>query len=69
MSPLLVERLNLMLRLYLPRNLKRQPLTDAERAAYDGPWPPGARRAMRVFPRDIVTGMRYLQEVEDCCRG
>jgi haloalkane dehalogenase len=64
LSPLLVERLNLMLRLYLPRSLKRQPLTDAERAAYEGPWPPGARRVMSVFPREIVTGKRYLQEVE-----
>jgi haloalkane dehalogenase len=64
LSPLLVERLNLMLRLYLPRNLKRQPLTDVERAAYEGPWPPGARHALTVFPREIVTGKRYLQEVE-----
>ena len=63
-SPLLVERLNLMLRLYLPRNLKRQGLSDAERAAYEGPWPPGARGVMRVLPREIVTGKRYLQEVE-----
>ena len=41
LSPLLVDRLNLMLRLYLPFNLKRGRLTDAERAAYDGPFPPG----------------------------
>jgi haloalkane dehalogenase len=64
LSPLLVERLNLMLRLYLPRNLKRGPLTGAERAAYHGPWPPGARGVMAVLPREIVTGKRYLREVE-----
>jgi haloalkane dehalogenase len=64
LSPLLVERLNLMLRLYLPRNLKRARLTDAERAAYDGPWPAGARYPMRVLPREIVTGKRYLRDVE-----
>jgi haloalkane dehalogenase len=45
-------------------NLKRQALTDAERSAYEGPWPPGARRVMRVLPREIVTGKRYLREVE-----
>jgi haloalkane dehalogenase len=64
LSPLLVERLNLMLRLYLPLNLKRRRLTDAERAAYAGPWPAGARGAMRVLPREIVTGRRYLRQVE-----
>jgi haloalkane dehalogenase len=61
---LLVERLNLMLRLYLPFNLKRGPLTDVERAAYHGPFPPGHRAAMRVFPREIVRGRAFLREVE-----
>jgi haloalkane dehalogenase len=64
LSPLLVDRLNLMLRLYLPLNLKRGALTDRERAAYEGPWPPGARKVMRVMPREIVAGRRYLREVE-----
>jgi haloalkane dehalogenase len=64
LSPLLVERLNLMLRLYLPLNLKRSKLTDAERAAYEGPFPPGRRGVMRVFPREIVAGRAYLREVE-----
>ncbi len=64
LSPLLVDRLNLMLRLYLPFNLKRGRLTDAERAAYDGPFPPAKRSIMRVFPREIVRGRAYLSEVE-----
>jgi haloalkane dehalogenase len=64
LSPLLVDRLNLMLRLYLPRNLKRAPLTTAERAAYDGPFPPGRRSTMRIFPGEIVRGRAYLREVE-----
>jgi haloalkane dehalogenase len=64
LSPLLVERLNLMLRLYLPLSLKRGRLTDAERAAYEGPFPPGARATMRVLPREIVRGRAYLREVE-----
>jgi haloalkane dehalogenase len=64
LSPLLVDRLNLMLRLYLPLNLKRAKLTDAERAAYHGPFPRGERSAMRAFPRELVAGRAYLQEVE-----
>ena len=64
LSPLLVERLNLMLRLYLPLSLKRGRLSDAERAAYGGPFPPGKRSVMRVFPREIVRGRAYLREVE-----
>jgi len=64
LSPLLVDRLNLMLRLYLPLNLKRGPLSDAERAAYEGPFPPGKRSLMRVFPREIVRSRAYLREVE-----
>ena len=64
LSPLLVDRLNLMLRLYLPLNLKRGRLSPAERAAYEGPFPPGNRSVMRVFPREIVRGRAYLREVE-----
>lgn len=63
-SPLLVDRLNLMLRVYLPRNLKRAKLTHDERAAYEGPFPPERRHIMRVFPREIVAGKAYLREVE-----
>jgi haloalkane dehalogenase len=64
LSPLLVDRLNLMIRLYLPFNLKRASLTDAERGAYEGPFPPDKRWIMRVFPREIVRGRAYLREVE-----
>lgn len=64
LSPLLVDRLNLMLRFYLPFNLKRGRLTEVERAAYDGPFPPARRSVMRVFPREIVRGRAFLREVE-----
>ena len=64
LSWLLVERLNLMLRLYLPMNLKRQRLTDRERAAYEGPWPPGARSVMSIMPREIITGRSFFRQVE-----
>ena len=64
LSPLLVERLDLMVRLYLPVNLKRGPLTAAEKRAYEGPWPPRRRRPMTILPREIVTGRAYLREVE-----
>ena len=64
LAPLLVDRLNVMLRLYLPLNLKRRALTAAERAAYDGPFPRGRRSVMQVFPREIVRGRAYLREVE-----
>jgi haloalkane dehalogenase len=63
LSPLLVDRLNLMLRLYLPFSLKRAKLTATEKAAYAGPFPPDRRHIMRVFPRDIVAGKAFLHEV------
>ncbi len=61
---LTVNRLNLMLRLYLPLNLKRGKLTAPERGAYDGPFPPDRRHIMRVLPREIVTGRANLRAVE-----
>lgn len=64
LGSLTVERLDLMLRLYLPLNLKRGRLTDAERAAYAGPFPRDRRHVMRVLPREITAGRAYLQEVE-----
>jgi haloalkane dehalogenase len=64
LSPLLVDRLNLMLRVYLPFNLKRGRLTDAERAAYAGPFPRPKRSIMAVFPREIIRGRGWLREVE-----
>jgi haloalkane dehalogenase len=69
LSPLLVERLNLMLRLYLPLGLRRGRLSDAERAAYEGPFPRGARSTIRVLPREIVRGRAYLREVESSLRN
>lgn len=64
LSPVLVDRLNLMLRLYLPRNLKRAALTDAERGAYEGPFPRSRRHIMRTFPRALVAAAPYLRSVE-----
>jgi haloalkane dehalogenase len=64
LGSLSVERLDLMLRLYLPLNLKRGRLTDAERAAYEGPFPRERRHIMRVLPREITSGRAYLREVE-----
>ncbi len=61
---LTVERLNLMLRVYLPLNLKRGGLTETERAAYAGPFPRDRRRVMRVLPREIVVGRAALRRVE-----
>jgi haloalkane dehalogenase len=63
LSPLLVDRLDLMQRAYLPLNLKRGRLSDAERAAYAGPFSGGRRAVMRVFPREILRSRAYLEEV------
>ena len=64
LSAVLVERLNVMLRLYLPASLRRGGLSNTERAAYEGPFRDGRRSAMRVFPNEIVRGRPYLREVE-----
>jgi haloalkane dehalogenase len=64
LGALTVERMDLMLRLYLPRSLKRGPLTAAERAGYAGPFPRERRHIMRVMPREIRAGGAYLREVE-----
>ena len=64
LSPLLVDRLDLMIRLYLPLNLKRGRLTARERAAYEGPFSDGRRSVMRAFPREIARSRDYLAEVE-----
>lgn len=61
---LTIDRLNLMIRLYLPRNLKRGPLTEPERAAYEGPFPRERRHITSVLPREIVAGRAYLRAVE-----
>jgi haloalkane dehalogenase len=59
-----VERLDLMLRLYLPLGLKRGRLTASERRAYAGPFPRERRHVMRVLPREITAGRAWLAEVE-----
>ncbi len=64
LGALTVERLDLMLRLYLPLNLKRGRLTASERRAYAGPFPRDRRHVMRVLPREITAGRAWLEEVE-----
>ncbi len=64
LGPLLVDRLDLILRLFLPLSLKRAKLTPAEKAAYAGPFPRGRRATMRVFPREIVAGRAALRAVQ-----
>ena len=61
---LLVDELNLMLRLYLPLGLRRGRLSRRERAAYRGPFPRERRWIMRVYPRAIVADRAFLREVE-----
>jgi haloalkane dehalogenase len=65
LGPLLVDRLNLILRLFLPLSLKRAKLTPAEKAAYAGPFPGGRRATMRVFPREIVAGRAAIRAVQE----
>jgi haloalkane dehalogenase len=64
LGPLLVDRLDVMLRVFLPRSLRRAQLTPAELAAYEGPFRDGDRRAMRVLPRELTTGRAFLAQVE-----
>ncbi|MDQ3871672.1 MAG: alpha/beta fold hydrolase, partial [Chloroflexota bacterium] len=64
LSPLLVDRLNLFLKVALPGGIKRRKLSEPELAAYHGPFPRGARQPMRIFPREIVASRRYLRQVE-----
>lgn len=64
LGALTVERLDLMLRLYLPLGLKRGRLTATERRAYAGPFPRERRHIMRVLPREITEGRDWLAEVE-----
>ena len=64
LAPLLVDRLNLFVNVFLPGGVKRRKLGKQELAAYRGPFPPGHRTPMRVFPREIVASRPFLEEVE-----
>ena len=64
LGSLLVDRADVMQRVFLPRSLRRSKLTAAEVAAYAGPFPPGHRSPMRVFPRELVAGRAFLRDVE-----
>jgi haloalkane dehalogenase len=65
LSPLLIERLNLFVNVFLPGGVKRRRLSPAELAAYRGPFPPGHREPIQVLAREIVASRDFLQEVED----
>ena len=64
LSWLLIDRFNLFVNVLLPGGVKRRKLTEQEMAAYRGPFPPGHRRPIRIFPREIVGSRAYLREVE-----
>jgi haloalkane dehalogenase len=64
LAPLLVERLNLFINVFLQGGVRRRKLSAAEMTAYRGPFPRGRRQPMRVFPREIVASRAFLQEVE-----
>jgi haloalkane dehalogenase len=64
LGPLLVDRLDVMLRVFLPRSLRRAPLTPAEVEAYAGPFQGADRRAMRILPRELTTGRAFQRDVE-----
>jgi haloalkane dehalogenase len=64
LAPLLVDRLNLFINVFLWGGVKRRKLSAVEMTAYRGPFPRGRRRPMRVFPREIVASRPFLQEVE-----
>ncbi len=64
LAPLLVDRLNLFINVFLQGGVRRRKVSAAEMAAYRGPFPRGRRRPMRVFPREIVASRAFLQEVE-----
>jgi haloalkane dehalogenase len=64
LAPLLVDRLNVFINVFLQGGIKRRKLSARERAAYRGPFPPGRRQPMRVFPREIVASRAFLLDVE-----
>jgi haloalkane dehalogenase len=64
LAPLLVDRLNVFINVFLQGGVKRRKLSAKEMAAYRGPFPRGRRQPMRVLPREIVASRAFLQEVE-----
>jgi len=66
-SPLggfLIRRINIFIRLMNPLGTNRK-FTKAEKAAFWGPFPtPHSRRAMAIFPKEILRSREYLAEVE-----
>ena len=64
LSPLLVNRLNLFVNVFLPGGIRSRKLSDREMDAYRMPWNVNSRRPMQVFPGEIVRSRRFLAEVE-----
>ncbi len=66
-SPLgsfLIRRVNLFIRMMNPIGSSRK-FTKAEKAAFRGPFPnAAARRAMAIFPKEILRSREYLANVE-----
>ena len=70
---LLNQRLNLFVKVMIPRMMRRRQLTDAERAMYASPFPTAqSRLPARILPREIRTARPFLQDLEgrlDAIRG
>ena len=62
---LLVKRLDLFTRVFVPRGVRRKQLSAAEKAMYRRPHPtPRSRIPVHVLPREILAAHQLLSEVE-----
>ena len=62
---LLSQRLNVFVNVFLKHGMRRRKPTEAEMAMWRGPFPTvESRLPVRVFPREIVSAMSFLEEVE-----
>ena len=62
---LLVKRLDLFTRVFVPGGIKRKKLSKAEKAMYQHPHPtPRSRIPVHVLPREILAAQQLLSEVE-----
>ena len=61
----LVKRLDLFTRVFVPGGIKRKKLSKAEKAMYRGPHPtPRSRIPVHVLPREILAAHQLLSDVE-----
>lgn len=62
---LLVRRLNVFSKVFIPKGMNKRELTEAEHAMYLGPHPnPASREPVQVMPRELRTARPLLEEVE-----